>query len=313
MIFLHLTDTVGDLVNIGEDATSIVKLAEGIQKYGFIAIGFAVVVVVFLIIIGFVFFMNMKVMRGLMERNDNNADVADNLVKKLVEEVTKKYANGIISIDELNKIKQDLSTQLDSATNKLEHELEKHDNKVDSASKHETDFVGKFVDDQNTFKTFCKPLIGKLGCSRVGIYVFHNGNASIHGLPFYKMTCIYECNNMDKKSMRGMHHTNMPLNLYYDFVEDLYRTGEYKVDDITELVSDDYAMKEFTEFSNCKSMYIVAVKDSNDNIGGFVIVEFDKVETFCSDEERMITVRTAINETIYNINPILIGRSIYKK
>ena len=37
MNFLHLTDTVGDFVNIGEDATSIVEIAEGIQKYGFIA------------------------------------------------------------------------------------------------------------------------------------------------------------------------------------------------------------------------------------------------------------------------------------
>ena len=72
-------------------------------------------------------------------------------------------------------------------------------------------------------------------------------------------------------------------------------------------------MKEFTQYSNCKSIYIVAVKDNNGIIGGFVTVEFDEKDSFESDPERGKLVRESIDNMISAINPILISKSIYKK
>lgn len=324
MNFLHLTDTVGDFVNIGEDATSIVEIAEGIQKYGFIAIGFAVVVVIFLIIIGFVFIMNMKIMKDLSNRSEKSSSSNENIIDKLIDEMIKRNIATSVSVDELNKIKNSLSDELSNAVAKLEGDIDSNENKIRDAqkklieeyvnnNKHEADFVGKFVSDHAMFKNHSKPLIDILKCDRVGIYVFHNGNASMHGLPFYKMSCIYECTNIDQKSIRGMHHTNMPLNFYYDFVEVLYIHGEYKVENLDQVISEDYSMKEFTQYSNCKSIYIVAVKDNNGIIGGFVTVEFDEKDSFESDPERGKLVRESIDNMISAINPILISKSIYKK
>ena len=105
----------------------------------------------------------------------------------------------------------------------------------------------------------------------------------------------------------------MPLHLFNDFIEDLWRDGVYKSENVDETIKTDPSIKEFISFSKTKSLYIMAIKNDSDAITGFVVAEFDNIETFEHNETRDSEINTILVEMIRKISPIVSNRYVFKK
>ena len=105
----------------------------------------------------------------------------------------------------------------------------------------------------------------------------------------------------------------MPLHLFNDFIEDLWRDGIYKSENVDETIKVDPSIKEFISFSKTKSLYIMAIKNDSDAITGFVVAEFNNTDTFEHDEARDEEINTVLVEMIRKISPIVSNRYVFKK
>ena len=112
------------------------------------------------------------------------------------------------------------------------------------------------------------------------------------------------------ESLRGKHHVEMPLHVYDDFLYKLYKNSVYKCEDMDRLDKDDSkGIKEFMAYSDTKAFYIMAIKNSSDNIGGFVSIEFSTKESFEQNPERDVEVHSVVSEMVKVITPVVFVNS----
>lgn len=199
-------------------------------------------------------------------------------LKEKKEDDSLKDASNKLLVDMLTK----LSDQMTNNQTTLQNKVEALSNTTPPKSNN--NLVGVYIDVNMAFKDASRMVFDVLNVDRIAIYVFHNGNKSTHGLPFFKMSCIHEWNRNKGFNMRGKAHTDLPLHVYSDMVETLYRDSEYFISDINKEKLDDYSMREFVFYSNSKSLFALAIKDELDNLCGFSIVEFNNPTDF-SDEK----------------------------
>lgn len=112
-------------------------------------------------------------------------------------------------------------------------------------------------------------------CDRIAIYVFHNGNKSLYGLPFIKISCIHEETRTGMNTIRGRDHKNLPLNLFDDIVNIIYEKKEFACDADDEFWENG-KLQEFIEGSKTKALFIDAIVTDDDQIAGFISCEFSK-------------------------------------
>lgn len=146
----------------------------------------------------------------------------------------------------------------------------------------EKNLVDIFVRLNSTFKLDCKKYLEKVSCDRIGIYVFHNGTQSTHGLPFFKVSCISE---FIRRGCGINSHiadcTAVPLAVFEDIIEVVHSygfaiicnnfgDGEKKVLNKPKMESSSF----YLDKDRARTAIFVAVYDSYESVFAFVLAEY---------------------------------------
>lgn len=151
----------------------------------------------------------------------------------------------------------------------------------------EKEIVAIFCQLNKSLKAECKKFLEETECDRIGIYVFHNGITSSHGLPFFKVSCV--CESIKRGSGISSHiadSTNIPLSVFDDVIQILYTDGVVIVQNDKE---DGFKSSSFyLEKDKADTGIFTAIYDSMDNVMGFTLGEYRrgiKQEEINSDHE----------------------------
>jgi len=309
--FLALTATASEVKdpveNIGEAADAVDTIAKDINAYGLAVVIMAVFFVIFILLTFFVLRNNAKMTQYFMT-HQNHSD-------KLEEELLSKFIDNALDakLGKKSDVTKDIVDEVKSALKPMQQAAESIAAEQTIDNQVHKDLVGTYIDVNMAFKDASRSTLTSLNCSRVAIYVFHNGNKSMHGLPFFKMSCVHEWTNKGSNTLRGKSHTDMPLHLFADFIEDLYKKGSYKAEDVHKSATKDPSIEEFIAYSKTKALYLSAVKDDNDVIAGFIAVEFEEADTFETDSVRNEEIRAVVDKMNTKIAPILTYHYMYRK
>lgn len=262
----------------------VTKISEAIAEYGPVVVICGVFIILFILI----FLLFMKI---------NNT-----MVKQMIKQVNDQSAENA-------KVMNKLLTHLLDETDD-EHD-NSNNNKDDKNKQHNRDLVGMFIDYNTAFIRESKNVINNLRCDRVAVYVFHNGNKALYGLPFIKMTCVHENTIKGSRTVRGNTHTGLPLHLYNDMIEALYHDGEY-AGNLDDIEIHDNSIREFLSFSDSKSLFIRAIKNENGSLAGFTVVEFNKEMNY-ADHELYEKIRYTVKDMNTAIRYIVTNDKFFKK
>jgi hypothetical protein len=220
--------------------TCIKEISEAVTENGPLVVLFAIFIIAFLAI--FIIFLKMT--------NSLLTSVIDEINAKNTE-VT-KYTNAIMD--------KFLNSQ-DDKTNKEE-------------AGHKKDIVGLYIDTSSAFKAAATAAINTLRGDRIGIYVFHNGNKTPYGLPFVKMSCVFELTVKGNATIRSKAHIDLPLHIFSPIIESLYDDNEFcgNGDDI-EIYGN--SLKEFLQYSDAKSVFIEGITKEDGTLVGFTSCEYN--------------------------------------
>lgn len=137
----------------------------------------------------------------------------------------------------------------------------------------EKEIVAIFCQLNKSLKAECKKFLEETECDRIGIYVFHNGITSSHGLPFFKVSCV--CESIKRGSGISSHiadSTNIPLSVFDDVIQILYTDGVVIVQNDKE---DGFKSSSFyLEKDKADTGIFTAIYDSMDNVMGFTLGEY---------------------------------------
>lgn len=137
----------------------------------------------------------------------------------------------------------------------------------------EKEIVAIFCQLNKSLKAECKKFLEDTECDRIGIYVFHNGITSSHGLPFFKVSCV--CESIKRGSGISSHiadSTNIPLSVFDDVIQILYTDGVVIVQNDKE---DGFKSSSFyLEKDKADTGIFTAIYDSMDNVMGFTLGEY---------------------------------------
>lgn len=301
-----LLDASGVTEDIDKTGNAVVSISEALSEYGPLIVIMAVFVVVFILMATLILRNNAKMMNQLMADKENAEEANKKMIDKFVTAAlesyeNKKQSNTDMLLEDIKKSIQQTNSQ------------NKQDDQTPDEEDYHKDIVGAYIDVNMALKDASRKALLTLSCQRVGVYVFHNGNNSLHGLPFFKMSCIHEWTSRGCNTLRGKSHTDMPLHLFNDFVEDLYNYGVYKSQDVSKSSIEDPSLQEFVEFSHAKALYLVAIKDADGILVGFVIAEFENVDDFETNEARDKFIRENLNTMVFNVSPFVANKYVYKK
>lgn len=332
---LLLTSTGGDVITDIASGTSnaaegLTGIAKALHDYGPLIVIFSVFILLFLGMALMILRSNSKLMDRVLNKNENSEALDQTVVTKFIDAALEKYLNSgnttppanhntaAIAKNESDKIVNQLNNNLKEATKQLADEI--HGIKVNSESSKQNedendyhkDIVGAYIDVNIAFKDASRHCLNSINASRIGVYVFHNGNASICGLPFFKFSCVHEWTSNGSGTIRGKYHTDIPLQYFNDFIEDLWKDGYYKTTDIDKAIDDNPSLEEFVAYSHIKALYIIGVYDVNNNLVGFIISEFDHNEDFDVNKSRDESINNALKEMSNKISPIIGHHYIYR-
>ena len=293
--------------NIDGTSDAVVSISEAISEYGPLIVIMAVFVVVFILMAVLILRNNAKMMNQLMTDKETVEETNQKMIEKFVSAALESHKNENKSNTEA--LLEDIKKSLEQ-TNKQKENDNSQD--LDGEDYHK-DIVGAYIDVNMALKDASRKTLSVLNCQRVGVYVFHNGNNSLHGLPFFKMSCIHEWTSRGCNTLRGKSHTDMPLHLFNDFVEDLYNYGVYKSQDVSKSMIEDPSLQEFVEFSHTKALYLVAIKDADGILVGFVIAEFEDIDKFETDVARDRFIRENLNTMVFNVSQFIVNKYVYRK
>ena len=293
----------GEKITDAVDAVD--KLSGTINEYGLAVVIMAVFFIIFLLLVFLILRSNSKMMTHFLKHQNRNDNFEEELLSKFVDTALEAKLGGGVTDKIVNEVKQAVAPIQQSMDSINSTQLEE-----DAIHK---DLVGAYIDVNMAFKDASRSTLANLNCARVAIYVFHNGNKSMHGLPFFKMSCIHEWTNMGSNTLRGKSHIEMPLHLFADFIEDLWKNGVYKSENVAKSIENDISLNEFVAYSKTKALYIDAIKDDNNVIAGFVVAEFENEDTFETDECRDREVKQALDKMVMKVGPILTYHHISNK
>lgn len=264
--------------NAQQYADDVKQYSDLIQTYGASTVIIAVFIIVLLVILGYILRSNQKTNNQLIKQQQN-------LVDALLE----------------NKKKNDE----EETTNNNEQAQHPTITK-------EPDIIQSFLSINSSIKEILKYIYDDTECSRVSVYVFHNGVYSSHGLPFFKTSCVCEIirKNCGVAKRINLHH-GLPLQLFDNSISYIYKNGNMTVVDVDdeedEVVHDTPMLMGMFKNNNIKSATGIAVYDNDNNIIGVVIVEFVELKSkdFLDSVEKILINKAPL------LSPILEYSGIY--
>ena len=223
-------------------------------------------------------------MRQIDEKNNENTAI------------TKKLLDHFLDDSEEENSNNDKKSKTDNKT--ANHNYNK-------------DLVGTFIDHTTTFREASRTLINNLRCSRVAIYLFHNGNKTLYGFPFIKMSCVFEITNKGTMTVRSKTHVNLPLHLFHDFIDSLYNNEEF-AGNLDDVEIHDNSIREFLSYSDSKSLFMKAIKKKDGSLAGFTVCEFVRPVNY-ADQEIYNNIKYAVRDMNTAIRYIVTDENISKK
>ena len=245
------SSTISDSNTIVDGVT---KLADSINSNGALVTICAVFILFFiLLIIG-----SVSLIIKLAKKNESNANSTIEGYNQVMSLISTALAESMAS----------RPTEVPQVVQNVEQKEEEKKNT------HITNILGMAVAESILYKGAAERVIEKLHCNRVAIYVFHNGNSSGYGLPFVKMSCIYENtdNGMHTKRARD---ANVPLHVFAEMLSELYRNKEFGASE-NDPEWHEASVSEFISNSPTKAFYMKAI-EGDKGIAGFTVCEFDEV------------------------------------
>lgn len=121
-----------------------------------------------------------------------------------------------------------------------------------------------------------------VGADRALIVLYHNGEHSIGGYSFTKMSCIHECISHKITSsgtqLRPIQKdfTNIPISAFSTITKKLFTEGNFTISDMADLKKHDLSTFEEFRRHNVKSARFYPLIDSSGHIFGFTCFEFKK-------------------------------------
>ena len=301
--------------NIASDQliSGVSSFSDLINKYGPLVVLLSVFFILFIVLMLVIIKSNSKMINTISESSSKNNNVNTDLITKLITVALDKFKQ-----ENPNALSANNNQELIEIVKKLESEIVDIKGSLSNSTASEEDYhkdiIGAYIDVNMVFKDASRKALQKLNCDRIAIYVFHNGNNAPFGLPFFKMSCIHEWTKTGLKTKRNQAHTDIPLNFFYDFIENIYDNGFYRTGDISESCKIDRSIKEFTAYSSTQSMYIVNTKAPvTDAITGFVVAEFNEKNNFEHDENRDEYVKDVLTEMAAAVAPLLGTEYKFKK
>lgn len=307
-------------VSTTDVTTPVNNFAKMLDTYGPLIAMLAVILFLFVIVIVAMLRSHSKLMNQVIkDHGGDNHSLEENILLKLADALInrhkdnesekgphepKKDVHDMTDEELLETVKE----MLTSATSKPAEISQK---KEEAANDYHHDYLGAFIDVNAVLKDASREAVRELKCSRIAIYVFHNGNKSMFGLPFFKMSCIHEWGITGMNTPRSKAHTDLPLHLFNDFIEDLWRYGYYKAQNVDLAIQKDNSIREFVAYSDTKALYFAAIRDKDGIISGFVVSEFEEFDTFESDENRDIYVKSILDRMAIQVQPIIGSPYIY--
>ena len=300
-------------IDISNVTGGVKNISEAIYNYGIAIVVMGVFFVVFLILIIIMLFNNIRMSRQIMDGKADTDKQREDVITKLIDSALEaKNTDMSVAISkEIHDSISPISKQLEELSSEV-HKNDHHHNDDEEEDYHK-DIVGAYIDISMAFKDISRKTLTELNCDRIAIYVFHNGNTSIYGLPFFKMSCIHEWTKHGAHTLRGKSHADIPLHLFDDFIENLYKHGIYKSENIDNVIEEDTSIKDFLALSDTKAMYLIAVKNTDDALVGFVAAEFAEIESFESNPNRDKYIMQVLDHMVANIAPIIGNKYIYRK
>lgn len=272
-------ETAGDLANAA--VSGVETISKSISNYGPLVVLLSIFFVIFIILIVYMIISNHRAIEILKENNEKMSEQSNDINKKLVNTVIEAVQDRL---------------QLD------------HKDSKETEDDYHKDLFGAYVNVSMALKDVSRTTIEKLKCNRIGIYVFHNGNKSFLGLPFFKMSCIHEWTITGMGTLRGKSHQALPLQLFDGFLDKLWENGYCCSNNVEKDALENDSIKEFANGSDTKALFIDAIKNSTGVIIGFAVAEFNKVDTFENDEQRRDQIKGIMDNMIVTISPIVASR-----
>lgn len=310
------TDTVR------QAADSVGGLSTQIRENGVVVVSCALFMITTIAFVIVAIRLNKKTIDKTLQEHDN---MLTSSLKQNEEDRSQdhKYLESFLSAT-LDKYVADLKPQQQDPTiiaNAITAALEPlrttlatiNDNTKPTPDDYHNNIVGAYIDINTALKTASSTLIKKIDFDRVAVYVFHNGNTSFHGLPFFKMSCVYEQTNNGRGTIRGKEHIDLPLHLFNDFIAVLEKDGEFKAQNVQAAGENNDSLREFVAYSDTKSIIIRGIKDDSNSLMGFVCAESNEADTFETDEKRNRELSDAVTIMADEIRPIVINKYVYKK
>ena len=121
-----------------------------------------------------------------------------------------------------------------------------------------------------------------VGADRAMVVLYHNGEHSIGGYSFTKMSCIHECIShkvtSTGKQLKPIQRdfTNIPISAYSTVTKRLFTEGSFTISDMVDLKKHDLSTYEEFRIHNVKSARFYPLVDSSGHIFGFICFEFKK-------------------------------------
>lgn len=257
---------LSETLPVGDAIDGVGTIADTLTQNGTIttiaSIFIVLTIILFIGIIGGCFYMYKKSIQSNMTKTDTITDMSNKIMQQMLTQLSEQITTLNIGQEH---IQEEIKTEVESVKKEIVNDEK------------EKDIVKLYLNTNTIFKDASNIVLHTLHAYRVAIYVFHNGNSSSHGLPFFKMSCIYELFlNKKTHSSRGRGHINMPLHLFFDIINNLYINSEYKISNTEREIDeeDNKAVLEYIGTSSSKSFYMLGIRDMNDILCGFTVVEF---------------------------------------
>ena len=164
------------------------------------------------------------------------------------------------------------------------------------------DLIDTFTKINTPIRQVLESVAENTGADRTSVYVFHNGTNSTHGLPFVKVTCLTEVMRKGTLITRKVNtHNGLSVSMFDKSVPYLSK-NEYAIVSSLDSIADDYpVIKNMLDTAGAKSAVFLGMYDTDQNMLGLMITEFEDVKT---EDELNITL-VDMRDGAKSITPIL--------
>ena len=321
ILFLDATAGASTVTSgVSDIANGSSSIASSINDNGLYPTLFAIMICLLIALGIFLAYTIVTSKRKLQDEVDKNRENDRTMLNGLIKEILQNYLeqHPLTVNKPANPTPQQSQVNTNSKSNNTsatsQNIQQSSSNQQSSINDYHNDIVGAYIKVSLELKDICRTVDLKLGCSRVAIYVFHNGNSSLYGLPFFKMSCISEyMSHSDIHTMRGRTHIDMPLHIFNDIVETLYRNNVYLSQNIEETAKNDDCIEEFVRYSNVKALIAKGIDNKDGALAGFIVAEFADVDTFETDEKRYDIVMDVLKEASGSAKVLIGDKYVYDK